>query len=79
MSTQDYTDILHCPHCAAQEKGALRLVKTDWLACQDCERQYPIVEGIPVMLPEEGDKWRGVAVDELPEIEEHNRFVSVAG
>jgi uncharacterized protein YbaR (Trm112 family) len=28
--------------------------------------KYPIVDGIPIMLIEEGEKWKNVAVDDLP-------------
>jgi hypothetical protein len=47
----------------------LKLVKDTWLVCQepDCGRKYPIVDDIPVMLIEEGDKWISVSVDDLPE------------
>ncbi|WOX05865.1 Trm112 family protein [Microbulbifer pacificus] len=78
MNTKNYIDILRCPHCTREDKGVLAEVKSEWLGCSDCGRQYPIVEGIPVMLPEEGDKWLGVATDDLPKIEEHDRFVSAA-
>ena len=54
------------------------LAHNDWLACGDCNRQYPVVQGIPVMLPEEGDRWQGKTADELPEIDSHDRFVSAA-
>ena len=37
-----------------------------WLVCQECDRKYPIREGIPVMLVEEGDRWQSTAVDDLP-------------
>jgi LPXTG-motif cell wall-anchored protein len=39
----------------------------NWLICGDCDRAYPIREDIPVMLIEEGDRYRGVPRDELPE------------
>jgi LPXTG-motif cell wall-anchored protein len=39
-----------------------------WLICRDCERAYPIREEIPVMLIEEGDRFRGVPRSELPEV-----------
>jgi hypothetical protein len=38
-----------------------------WLVCAECERAYPIRDGIPVMLIEEGDRYRGVSPEELPE------------
>lgn len=78
MKTQDYIDILRCPHCTPEDKGQLKEVKADWFGCSDCGRQYPMVAGIPVMLPEEGDKWQGVAPAELPAIDDHNRFVNAA-
>ena len=75
MNTAEYIEILRCPHCAGKGRGELSAVKEDWLGCE-CGRQYPIVEGIPVMLPEEGEKWFKVPADELPEITDHNRFVN---
>lgn len=75
MNIDEYTEILRCPQCAAKARGELTLVKENWLAC-DCGRQYPIVEGIPVMLPDEGEKWFKVALDELPTVTEHDRFVN---
>jgi len=38
-----------------------------WLICKDCDRKYPIRDDIPVMLIEEGDRFRGVPREELPE------------
>ena len=56
MNIAEYTEILRCPHCAGKGRGELTAVKQDWLACE-CGRQYPIIEGIPVMMPDEGEKW----------------------
>lgn len=39
-------DQLACPAC----HGALRL-QDDALLCAGCARRYPIVEGIPVLVP----------------------------
>jgi hypothetical protein len=39
----------------------------NWLICQDCDRKYPIREDIPVMLVEEGERFRHVARENLPE------------
>jgi hypothetical protein len=44
----------------------LKVEKETWLVCSDCSRKYPIVEDIPVMLIDEGDKWVNVATDALP-------------
>jgi uncharacterized protein YbaR (Trm112 family) len=52
--SQDLLDILVCP----DDKQALEYVDGKWLVCHTCGRQYPIVDGIPVMLIEVGDKYR---------------------
>lgn len=66
MINQTLLDILRCPVCVHGKEGLLTLVKESWLVCQDCGRKYPIVDEIPVMLIEEGDKWVGVADTDLP-------------
>jgi hypothetical protein len=38
----------------------------NWLICADCDRKYPIRDDIPVMLIEEGDRFREVPAGELP-------------
>ncbi|HEX9796188.1 MAG TPA: Trm112 family protein [Anaerolineales bacterium] len=66
--SQDLLEILRCPHCVQEKEGLLELVKDSWLVCQepDCGRKYPIRDGIPVMLIDEGDKWVGTQVEALP-------------
>jgi len=49
-----------------EKEGALILYKDTWLICQDCSRKYPIVEDIPVMLIDEGDKWEKTTDKDLP-------------
>jgi len=66
MINQEFIDILRCPVCVHDKTGLLKLHQETWLVCQDCGRKYPIVEEIPVMLIEEGDKWMKVAEAELP-------------
>ena len=66
MVSTDLLEILRCPACVREKEGLLVLQKDCWLICQDCSRKYPIVEDIPVMLIEEGDKWVNTALDELP-------------
>lgn len=57
-------DILACPACRTK----LELVHEAWLVCQnsECRRKYPIRDGIPQMLIEEGDRYREVQVQDLP-------------
>jgi uncharacterized protein len=63
---KELLDILRCPACVREKEGLLDLIQDSWLVCQDCGRKYPIVEDIPVMLIDEGDKWVDTAVDKLP-------------
>jgi uncharacterized protein YbaR (Trm112 family) len=66
MVNQDLLEILRCPVCVHEKEGLLKMVKEYWLVCQDCERKYPIVEDIPVMLITEGDKWKAAKLSDLP-------------
>ena len=66
MVSKDLLDILRCPACVQEKDGLLTLYKDAWLVCQDCARKYPIVDDIPVMLIDEGDKWVNKAVESLP-------------
>jgi uncharacterized protein YbaR (Trm112 family) len=65
MVNNDLLEILACPACHA----AIELVADRWLVCQngECQRKYPIKDGIPIMLIEEGDKYASVAVEDLPD------------
>jgi uncharacterized protein YbaR (Trm112 family) len=61
-------EMLRCPACVQEKEGLLELVHDTWLLCQEpgCNRKYPIREGIPVMLIDEGDKWTDVEAADLP-------------
>jgi len=64
-------DILRCPVAVqsteyGDDPGKLELVKDCWLVCADSGYKYPIRDGIPVMLIEEGEKWKETAVNDLP-------------
>jgi hypothetical protein len=74
MVSQELLEILRCPHCVSgptrkegDDPGRLELVRGEWLVCQepDCGRKYPIVDDIPRMLIEIGDKYRETPVAEL--------------
>ncbi len=66
MVSQELLEILRCPVCVHGKTGLLSLHQDTWLICQDCGRKYPIVDDIPVMLIEEGDKWAQTAAADLP-------------
>ena len=68
MISADLLEILRCPACVQQSPGMLVLTHATWLVCQEagCGRKYPILEDIPVMLVEEGDKWVATLPDKLP-------------
>ncbi len=53
MISKELLDILVCPACKTKV-----VLEDDKLVCGDCGRKYPIRNGIPVMLIEEGDKYR---------------------
>ena len=64
-------DILRCPLAIQQnsdsdDPGRLELVHNCWLVCEETQMKYPIRDGIPVMLIDEGKKWRDTAVEALP-------------
>jgi uncharacterized protein YbaR (Trm112 family) len=54
MISKELLDILVCP----DDKTKVELVGEEWLVCHPCGRRYPIRDDIPIMLIEEGDKWR---------------------
>ncbi len=66
MVSQELLEILRCPACVREKDGLLKLSRDAWLVCQDCGRKYPIVDDIPVMLIDEGDKWVQTTVESLP-------------
>ena len=66
MVSNELLEILRCPACVREKQGLLQLNRDAWLVCQDCGRKYPIVDDIPVMLIDEGDKWIGTKEESLP-------------
>lgn len=63
MLNEELLAILACPAC----KQKVRLLADKWLVCvnAECRRKYPIKDGIPYMLIEEGDKYIHVSEEDL--------------
>ncbi len=70
--SKDLLAILRDPAAVQQpekygpDPGQLELVHNSWLVSSDTGYKYPIKDGIPVMLIEEGQRWKDTPVDELP-------------
>lgn len=68
----DLLEILRDPQAIQEgpkfgpDPGKLTLVKDSWLVSADTGYKYPIRNGIPVMLIEEGAKWKDTPVEALP-------------
>ncbi|HET9950252.1 MAG TPA: Trm112 family protein [Candidatus Eisenbacteria bacterium] len=51
--SEELLAILVCPQC----RGDLRYDRAaEKLICEACRLRYPVVDGVPVMLPEEAEK-----------------------
>ncbi len=64
-------EILRCPVAVqaddmGDDPGRLELVHGCWLVSDESGMRYPIRDGIPIMLIEEGKKWKDTPVDKLP-------------
>jgi uncharacterized protein YbaR (Trm112 family) len=71
MISEDLLEILRCPVAVhwkdrGPDPGRLQLVRDCWLVCKDSGYKYPIRDGIPIMLVEVGEKYKDVAVEDLP-------------
>jgi uncharacterized protein len=67
----DLLEILRCPEAVhytdkGNDPGKLELYKDSWLVCADSGYKYPIIDGIPVMLIDEGKKWKDTPTEQLP-------------
>ncbi len=64
-------DILRCPVAVhytdkGDDPGKLELVRDYWLYSADSGHKYPIIDGIPKMLVEEGARWKDTDIEDLP-------------
>jgi uncharacterized protein len=64
-------EVLRCPVAVhdkskGDDPGKLEFVRGYWLVSADSGYKYPIRNGIPVLLVDEGAKWKDTAVDDLP-------------
>jgi uncharacterized protein len=66
MVNKELIEMLRCPNCVQEHDGLLEHYQQTWFICQDCGRKYPIVDDIPVMLIDEGDKWINTEKEQLP-------------
>ncbi len=48
MVNDELMEVLACPYC----KTGVEL-EDDSIVCPECGREYPVVDGIPHMLPDE--------------------------
>lgn len=66
MVSQELIEILRCPNCVQENEGLLEYYKENWFLCDECGRKYPIVDDIPVMLIDVGDRFKNFAKEDLP-------------
>lgn len=71
MLDAEFLALLRCPVAVhytdrGADPGRLELVKGTWLVSADSGCKYPVRGGIPVLLVEEGEKWKNTAIDDLP-------------
>ncbi len=66
MIRQEDLDILRCPVCTQHEGGVFDFYKENWLICSECGRKFPVWDGIPVLMIDEGDKWLSHEKESLP-------------
>ncbi len=72
MISPDLLKILRCPVAVhytdkGDDPGRLELVHDGmWLVCADSGYKYPVLDDIPVMLVDVGEKYKDTAVKDLP-------------
>jgi uncharacterized protein YbaR (Trm112 family) len=72
MINSDLLEILRCPVAVhykdkGDDPGRLELVHDGtWLVCPDSGYKYPVIDDIPVLLVDVGEKYRETPVEDLP-------------
>jgi len=71
MISEELLEILRCPVAVhytdkGEDPGRLRLMHDCWLVCDDSGYKYPIVDDIPVMLIDVGERFKDSAEADLP-------------
>ena len=66
MVSQELIEILRCPNCVQEKDGDLEYYKDYWFLCDECGRKYPIVDDIPVMLLDVGERYIETKKEDLP-------------
>ena len=69
MVAQELLDMLRCPvavHYEGDDPGRLELVHGCWLVSPESGYKYPIVDDIPVMLVEVGERFKDTPIEDLP-------------
>jgi uncharacterized protein YbaR (Trm112 family) len=69
MVSKELLEILRCPvavHYEGDDPGKLELVHECWLVSADSGYKYPIIDDIPVMLVDIGEKYKDTPVEDLP-------------
>ncbi|MHB8625548.1 MAG: Trm112 family protein [Aggregatilineales bacterium] len=67
----EWLELLRCPVAVhytdkGADPGRLRLVRDVWLVCDDSGHKYPIVDHIPRMMVDIGEKYKSVREEDLP-------------
>lgn len=57
MVSKELIEILRCPNCVQNSHGELEFYKESWFVCKECGRKYPVIDDIPVMLIDVGEKF----------------------
>jgi uncharacterized protein len=72
MINPELLEILRCPVAVhytdkGSDPGRLELIHDGtWLVCMDSGYKYPVIDDIPVLLVDVGEKYREMPVEDLP-------------